>query len=116
MLAQVSNEYGTISIEEEVIARVAGNTATDCYGVVGMGAKSLKDGIIHLLKRESLTKGVNVYILDEKLTIDLHIIIQHGTNIPAVAETLIESVRYKVTEFIGLDVEHININVVGVRL
>ncbi|MCL1925205.1 MAG: Asp23/Gls24 family envelope stress response protein [Defluviitaleaceae bacterium] len=116
MLAQVSNEYGTISIEEEVIARVAGNAAMDSYGVVGMGAKSLKDGIIHLLKRENLTKGVNVYIIDEKLTIDLHIIVEHGTNIPAIAEALIESVRYKVTEFIGLDVEHININVVGVRV
>ena len=116
MLAQVSNEYGVISIEEEVIARIAGNTAADSYGVVGMGAKSLKDGIIHLLKRESITKGVSVSIIDEKLNIDLQIIVEYGTNIPAIAETLTESVRYKIMEFIGLEVEHININVVGVRV
>ena len=116
MLAQVLNEHGIISIEEEVIARIAGNTAADSYGVVGMGAKSLKDGIIHLLKRESITKGVNVSIIDDKLNIDLQIIVEYGTNIPAIAETLSESVRYKVLEFIGLEVEHININVVGVRI
>ncbi len=60
MSAKLENQYGTISIENEVIARVAGLTALDCYGIVGMAAKNVKDGIVQLLKRESLTKGIKL--------------------------------------------------------
>ena len=61
MSAKLENQYGTISIENEVIARIAGLTAVDCYGIVGMAAKNMKDGLVQLLKRESLTKGIDVY-------------------------------------------------------
>ena len=60
MSAKLENQYGTISIENEVIARIAGLTAIDCYGIVGMAAKNVKDGFVQLLKRESLTKGIRI--------------------------------------------------------
>lgn len=115
-MAQIINEYGIIKIDNEVVARVAGYTAMDCYGVVGMGAKSVKDGLVHLLKKESLTKGIHVSMLGNNIVIDIHIIVEYGTNITAIAQTLIDTVIYKVKEIVGVDLHQVNINVVGVRL
>lgn len=115
MTAQITNEYGTIKINNEVVARVAGLAAMDCYGVVGMGAKSLKDGLVHLLKSESLTKGVHVTMDGDTIAIDIHIIVEYGTNIPAIADSLISSVAYKVKDITGLEVSQVIIHVVGVR-
>ena len=116
MLNTTRNEYGTISIEPEVIARVAGLSATACYGIVGMAAKSVKDGLVHLLKMESLTKGVRLHMHAEYLIIDLYIIVEYGTNIHAIANTLISNVKYSVEEQVGLPVRGVNIFVEGVRV
>ena len=117
MISQSSNEYGDIRIDNEVIARVAGLSAMECYGVVGMAAKNMKDGIAQLLKRESLTKGIQISTnSNNTVNIDLHIIVEYGTNIAAITETLISTIIYKVKEFIGIDVEKVNIFVVGVRV
>lgn len=116
MAAQVLNEYGIIKIENEIIAKVAGLTAMDCYGVVGMGARSVKSGLVHLLKRESLTKGIYVSIEEDAVTIDIHIIVEYGTNIGAIGETLVDTVIYKVKEILGLVISRVNIFVVGVRV
>ena len=84
----IKNKYGTISIENEVVARIAGMAAMDCYGIVGMAAKNIKDGLVQLLKMESLTKGVHLNINNDSIIIDLHIIVEYGTNI-----SIIEPIR-----------------------
>lgn len=116
MTAKVENEYGMITIDNEVIARVAGLAATDCYGVVGMAVKNVKDGIVQLLKKDSLTKGIKLAVNDEKINIDLHIIVEYGTNITAIAETISSTVRYKVEDSTGLSVQNVNIFVEGIRV
>ena len=116
MSAKLENQYGTISIENEVIARVAGLTALDCYGIVGMAAKNVKDGIVQLLKRESLTKGIKISVNEDKISIDMHIIVEYGTNITAIAENTISTVKYKVETVCGIDVEQVNVLVEGVRV
>ncbi len=116
MPSKIKNEYGQITIENEVVARIAGLAAMDCYGIVGMAAKNMKDGIVQLLKRESLTKGIQFRMLEDGLEIDFHIIVEYGTNISAIADTLISTVKYKVEEYVGLRVEKINIFVEGVRV
>lgn len=115
MLTKIKNELGTIEINQEVIARVAGLTATESYGVVGMAAKSVKDGLVHLLKMESLTKGVRIQMDGEYLAINLYIIVEYGTNIGAIADTLKSNVKYRVEEQVGLPVGEVNIFVEGVR-
>ena len=115
-MSQIVNEYGVIKIDREVVARVSGLAAMDCYGVVGMGAKSVKDGLVHLLKRESFTKGIHVSMAGNATVIDIHIIVEYGTNIVAIAGALIKNVTYKVKEFVGLDVDQVVIYVVGIRL
>ena len=116
MLTKIKNEWGTITIDQEVIARIAGLTAPECYGIVGMAAKSMKDGLVHLLKKESLTKGVRIEMDDEYLTINLYIIVEYGTNINAIAETLKDNVKYRVEEQTGLPVGLVNVFVEGVRI
>ena len=116
MLSSTKNEYGTISIDNDVIARIAGLAAMNCYGVVGMAAKSVKDGLVHLLKIESLAKGVILSINEDKLSIELHIIVEYGTNIAAIGGSLIDTVKYKVEEYVGLNVEKIEVFVEGIRV
>lgn len=116
MSAKIQNDYGLITIENEVIARLAGLAAIDCYGIVGMAAKNMKDGIVQLLKKESLTKGIRINCKEDLLTIDMHIIVEYGTNIQAIAETILSTVKYKVTEFLGIEVAQVNIHVEGVRV
>ena len=116
MLSKTVNEYGSITIDNEVIARIAGLAAMDCYGIVGMAAKNMKDGITKLLKIESLTKGVKLNLTEEECIIDLHIIVEYGTNISAIADTLINTVKYRVLEYAGFAITEVNIFVEGIRV
>ncbi|MCL2839284.1 MAG: Asp23/Gls24 family envelope stress response protein [Defluviitaleaceae bacterium] len=116
MQSKIKNELGTISMSNEVIARIAGLSAMECYGVVGMAAKSLRDGLVHLLKIESLSKGVHVETLEtDELIIDLRIIVDYGTNLAAIADTLQENVRYAVEQAVGMTVREVNIYIEAVR-
>ena len=116
MTAKLENEYGVITIDDEVIARIAGYAALDCYGIVGMAAKNVKDGLVQLLKLESLTKGIKMTINENKINLEFHIIVEYGTNISVIANNIISTVKYKVEEYAGLKVEGINIFVDGVRV
>ncbi len=116
MAAEINNEHGNIVLSETVIARVAGLAATECYGVVGMAAKSVKDGIVMLLKKDSLTRGVVVRVNENVISVDLHVIMEYGINIPAISETISSTVKYKVQEFTGFEVDVVNIYVEGIRV
>lgn len=116
MKARIMNKLGEIQISSEVIAMYAGITAVECFGIVGMAAVSMKDGLVKLLKRESLTHGITVEIKDNHMSIDFHVIVAYGVSICAVADNLIENVKYKVEAFTGMEVDKINIYVEGVRV
>ena len=116
MAARLENEYGVISIDHEVIAKIAGYAAIECYGIVGMAAKNMKDGLVQLLKLESLTKGIKMSVDQNKVSLDLHIIVEYGTTISAIADNIISTVKYSVEEYAGLEVEDVNIFVDGVRV
>ena len=117
MKGHIDSQLGSISIDSEVIAKNAGQTAVECFGIVGMAAVSMKDGLVKLLKGDSLTRGINVVVDDEnKLEIDFHVIAAYGVSISTVADNLIENVKYKVQEFTGFEIKKINIYVEGVRV
>lgn len=116
MAAVINKENGSVSIDNEVIKRVAGIAAMDCFGIVGMAAKSVRDDVFRLLKLETLTKGVKLEIGENVLSIQLHIIVEYGTPIPAIANALISNVKYKVEEIVGLTVANIEIYVEGIRV
>lgn len=116
MNGRINNKLGEIQINQEVIAQYAGMTAVECFGIVGMAAVSVKDGLVKLLKRDSLTNGISVELVDNHITIDFHVIVAYGVSISAVADNLIANVKYKVEEFTGMEVDKINIYVEGVRV
>ncbi len=116
MKGRINNKLGEIRIGSEVIALYAGMTAVECFGIVGMAAVSMKDGLVKLLKRESITKGVNVRIEENRISLDFHVIVAYGVSICAVADNLIANVKYKVEAFTGMDVDKISIFVEGVRV
>ena len=117
MKGRMNNQYGEIQIDLDVIKKYAGSSAIECFGIVGMAGISMKDGLVKLLKVESLTRGVNVSInADNKINIDFHVIIAYGMNISTVANNLVENVKYKVEELTGIEVNKINIFVEGVRV
>ena len=117
MKGTLENKLGKVSIDSEVIAQYEGSTAVECFGIVGMAAVSMKDGLVKLLKGDSLTRGISVVIDENNLIeIDFHVIISYGVSIAAVADNLIENVKYKVSEFTGLEIKKINIYVEGVRV
>ena len=116
MRGHIEGQLGTITIESEVIARYAGSTAVECFGIVGMAAVSMKDGLVKLLRRDSLQHGINVKITeDNKIRLDFHVIVAYGVNISTIADNLVNNVKYKVEAFTGMEIEKINIMVEGVR-
>ena len=117
MKGRMETELGSILIDTDVIATYAGSVAVECFGIVGMAAVSMKDGLVKLLKKESLTKGIQVGISDEnKITLNFHVIVAYGVSISAVTDNLISNVKYKVEEFTGMSVDKINIYIEGVRV
>ncbi len=115
MKGRMNTELGSILIDTDVIATYAGSVAVECFGIVGMAAVNMKDGLVKLLKRESRTQGISVSINDNKISLDFHVIVAYGVSISAVADNLISNVKYQVEEFTGMEIEKINIYVEGVR-
>ena len=115
-VSSMDTHMGNISIDQEVVAQFAGTVAMECFGIVGMAGMSVKDGLVKLLKKESMTRGIQVSLNNNKLTLDFHVIVSYGVSILAVSDNLIDSVKYKVGEFTGIEIEKINIFVEGVKV
>lgn len=111
-----TNNYGKVTIAKEVISKIAGLAAMECYGLVGMSSVKVQDGIAHLLGWENLSKGVIVNIDGDIVELELNIIVEYGTNIHQVANNIIERVSYTLKDKIGIEVSSIDVNVQGVRV
>src|SRR5690554_5434481 len=116
MSARKTNSLGEIVISDEVLATMAGITAIECYGIVGMASKRATDGIVELLGKDNLSRGVKVHTKDDEIVIDLYIIVEYGISIAAVAKNMIETVKYNVESFTGMAVKQVNVKVEGVRV
>ena len=117
MKGSMSTELGIITISPEVIAKYAGSVAVECFGIVGMAAVNMKDGLVRLLKKDSLTHGIQVELTeDNRIRLDFHVIVAYGVSISAVTDNLISKVKYKVEEFSNMPVDKINVYIEGVRV
>ncbi len=105
-----TNDNGSINVSTSVYTDIAGTAASNCFGVKGMAARSVKDGVYHLLRKESMSKGVNVtFHEDDTISIDLHIMVDSGVNLNAVGASIISEVRYVVTKCTGTQVRAVNV-------
>ena len=104
------SEQGEISVSSAVFSNITGMAATNCFGVKGMAYRSMTDGLVHLLRRGAMSKGVNViYNEDESISIELHIIVENGVNIPAVCRSIMNEVRYVVNKNTGAEVRAVDV-------
>jgi uncharacterized alkaline shock family protein YloU len=109
------NIPGDIHISPAVIAAVASRAALQSYGVVGMTTPNLASGVAAVLSRDP-NRGVGVKVTDGEITIDLYVIIEYGTRIATVANSLISAVRYQIEKSIGAPVAQVNVHVQGLRI
>ena len=104
------NENGSINVSTSVYTDIAGTAATNCFGVKGMAARSVTDGLYHLLRKDSAGKGVKVqFHEDNSISIDLHIMVDYGVNLNAVGASIISEVRYVVTSTTDTEVRAVNV-------
>ncbi len=107
---RLQNEKGEIQISSEVFTTITGAVATNCFGVKGMAARSKKDGLVHLLRSESMAKGVRVIFQeDDTVSIELHIIVDNGVNLSAVSSSIMSEVRYAVGRITGAQVRAVDV-------
>jgi uncharacterized alkaline shock family protein YloU len=111
-----TESLGRIEVSPRVVASIVGHAANECYGVVGMAARGLRDGIAERLNRENVHRGVELEVRDDGILIELYIIAQYGTRISEVAHNLMSVVRYAVEKSLGLPVLAVNVNVQGIHL
>jgi uncharacterized alkaline shock family protein YloU len=111
-MVTIQNEMGSVSISRDVFTTLVGDAATNCFGVKGMTVRSVTDGLVHLLRRESMGKGVHVtYNDDSTISIELHIAVDRDVNIPEVCSSIISEVRYKVESAVGTTIKSVDIYV-----
>lgn len=111
-MVNISNDIGRICITSDVVSNLAGDAATSCFGVKGMVGRSQGSGPFQLLRRESMSKGVEVHYNDDgSVSLDLHIGVDQGINISAVARSIMNEVRYKLEQSTGVPVRAVDVYV-----
>jgi len=101
---------GSVRIAGDVFTYLTGDAATNCFGVKGMALRSVTDGLVHLLKRESMGRGVLVtYDDDGSISIQLHIAVDRGVNIPVICDSIKSEVRYKVARATGVEIRRVDV-------
>ncbi|MFW5780466.1 MAG: Asp23/Gls24 family envelope stress response protein [Bacillota bacterium] len=116
MALRTSNIYGDITISDEAVAIIANRVASECYGVAEMVSRRLSDSILSIFNKESATKGVKLVTVDNRIFIDLYVLLMADINQEAVVESLKSTVKYHVEQFTGMRVKAVNVHVLGVKL
>ncbi|MEF9987657.1 MAG: Asp23/Gls24 family envelope stress response protein [Christensenella sp.] len=117
MSASLKVDLGTVTYTEDYIAYIAGYSALECYGLVGMSQKSVTEMVTNLFKSDNLKKGVKVKTDgSENILIELYITVKYGVSLSAVAENIIDKVKYSVEKDTGLNVQSVDIIVQGIQV
>lgn len=107
---KLQTERGIITISSDVFTNLTGAAATNCYGVKGMAIRSATDGLVHLLRKESMAKGVKVTTNeDHTISLELHIIVENGVNLMAISRAIMERVKYEVSRGTGVEVKNVDV-------
>ncbi|MDO5715117.1 MAG: Asp23/Gls24 family envelope stress response protein [Tissierellia bacterium] len=116
MPAIINSDLGNIVIDNNVLANIAGISAMESYGIVGMASKNATDGIFELLRFDNLSKGVKVNTENNEINIELHVVLEYGVRISTVGQNIIERVKFNIENLTGLSIDNIEVLVEGIRL
>ena len=115
MTDQINKSSGTIHVSPSAIATIASQALLTCYGVVGLASKTAIGELAAQLTRDP-HHGIEVTYKGSELIIDAYVIVQHGTRISSVASSVINSIRFKVEQAVGIPVQQVNVYVQGLRI
>lgn len=110
-MLKLNNDNGMIIIEDSVIAGIVSIVAGNCFGISGMAAKNTTEEIWGLLKQDKYDRGISVKCVNNEITVDMHILVVFGINIPAITDSIIHKVTYTLEESTGFHVSGVNIYV-----
>ena len=117
MTATIKNEIGAITLDEDLIASIAGYAAYENYGIVAMNSKTAGDTLLQMIGGENVRRGVKVTTLDDnRVDIDLYVTLLYGISFPAVAENAVSNVRYRVEELTGIKVRKVNFYIESIQV
>ena len=114
-MTKETTPIGSIQVSPQAIATIAYQAAMCSYGVVGLASKNIVDGLAQALTKDP-THGVDVHYDGQRVDIDIYIIIEYGTRIKSVANSVANTVRYNVEKALGLPINEINVHVQGLRV
>ncbi len=114
-MGEETTSLGGIHISPNAVATIAYHATLRSYGVVGLAPKNLADGLVHSITREP-SRGVTVHYDGESIDIDIHVIVEFGTRINSVAESVANTVRFHVEKALGLRVNSVNVHIAGLRV
>ena len=116
-MIRLQTEKGEVSISDAALSNITGAAATSCFGVKGMAYRSMTDGLVHLLRREAMSKGVRIIPHEEgDISIELHIVVENGVNIATVCRSIMSEVKYVVNLNTGVTVKAVNVCVDSVTV
>ena len=107
---------GKVEVSPRAIASIASQAVLNCYGVVGMSAATLRDGIAEVLQVNNYHRGVDVRVVDDHIVVDLYVVIEYGTRISEVAQNMMETVKFSLEQALGMPVAEVNVHVQGLRI
>ena len=111
-MIELKNEKGSVFVSDTALSSITGAAATSCFGVKGMAGRSKDGGPLQLLRRESMSKGVSASFHDDgSVSLELHIAVDHGVNISALAHSILGEVSYKVNQATGVPVARVDVYV-----
>lgn len=117
MAVKIKTKFGTVDINNDVIANVVGGSAVDNYGVIGMASQSpLRDNVNDILKRENFFKGVRVTQQDNEISIDVYVVVSYGNKISEVSKNVQAKVKYNLESMLGIIANSVNVIVQGVQV
>ncbi|MBP5651634.1 MAG: Asp23/Gls24 family envelope stress response protein [Clostridia bacterium] len=116
MAVNTSNAYGKITISNEAIASAVSHIALDCYGVIDLVSQKFSDNFSEIFKKKPQNKGVKIITVNNRIYIDLFVILKYGVSIATVTENLKSAIKYGIESFTGMIIDSVNVNVVGVRV
>jgi uncharacterized alkaline shock family protein YloU len=114
-MSEEHNPYGSIHVSARAIASIAYDAAIKSYGIVGLASKNLVTGITNMVVKDP-THGIEVEYEEDKVNIDIYVIIQYGTRIKSVANSVANTVRFSVEKYLGLPINEVNVHVQGLRI
>jgi uncharacterized alkaline shock family protein YloU len=107
---------GRIEVSPTAIASLSSQAVLECYGVVGMATKDLARGIVQILQPSSHRRGVDVHIKEDRIVIDLYVVVEFGTPIAAIARNIQSAVKYTVERALSVPVAAVNVHVQDLRM